>query len=86
MENGGVEKKLEEDMPRLKERSRGGGEDFQGRYGSRMRRIPPQCSFGFHESNKRRRSGVLGEGGTVWEMAATSLHNDVLLDSEKCHE
>ena len=41
---------------------------------------------GFDERNKRRIGGFLGKGGTVWEMAATSLHSDVLLDSEECHE
>ena len=30
--------------------------------------------------------GVLGEGGTKWKVAATSLHNDVLLDTEEYHE
>ena len=35
---------------------------------------------------KRRSGGILREGGTVWEMAATSLDNDALLNSEECHE
>ena len=29
---------------------------------------------------------VLGEGGTEWQMAATSLPDDILLDSSECHE
>ena len=29
---------------------------------------------------------VVGEGGAEWKMAATSMHDDVLLDSEECHE
>ena len=45
-----------------------------------------QSSAGFGKRNKRRSGGELGEGGTVWELAATSLHNDVLLDSAKCHD
>ena len=31
----------------------------------------------------RRNCGILGEGGTEWQMAATSLHDDVLLDESE---
>ena len=41
---------------------------------------------GFDKRNKRRSGGTLGEGGTMREMAAASLHDDRLLDSEKFHE
>ena len=47
---------------------------------------------GFHPkvpldlTNKRRNCRVDGEGGTEWQMAATSLHDDVPLDSEERHE
>ena len=34
----------------------------------------------------RRSGGILGEGGAVWEMAAASLDDDVLLDLEERHE
>ena len=53
---------------------------------SGLRWLWDEIAVGFDESNKRRSGGILGEGGTVWEMAATSLHNDVLLDFEECHE
>ena len=36
--------------------------------------------------DERESCGILGEGGTDWKMAATSLHHDVPLDSEECHE
>ena len=36
----------------------------------------PKVPLDICESNKRRSGGILGEGGTVWEMAA-SLHSDV---------
>ena len=42
--------------------------------------------LGCDEGDERRRGGVLAKGGTMWKIAATSLHNDVLLDSEECHE
>ena len=29
---------------------------------------------------------LLEKGGADWKMAATSIHDDVLLDSEECHE
>ena len=45
-----------------------------------------QISAGLSQRNKRKSGGILGEGGTVWEMAATSLHNAFLLDSNECHE
>ena len=48
---------------------------------------------GFHPkvlvdlSQEMRRNGeVLREGGAVWEMAATTLHDDFLVDSEELHE
>ena len=43
-------------------------------------------TVGFDERNKRKSGGILGEGGAVWKMAAASLHDDVLLDSEERHE
>ena len=33
----------------------------------------------------RRNCGILGEGGAAWQVAAASVHNDVLLDSEECY-
>ena len=30
--------------------------------------------------------GVLGEFGTKWKVAATSMYDDVLLDTAECHE
>ena len=38
------------------------------------------------KGNERRNRGILGEGRAEWEMAATSLHDDALLNSEECHE
>ena len=38
------------------------------------------------KGNERRNRGVLGNSRAEWEMAATSLHDDVLLNSEECHE
>ena len=51
-----------------------------------MRRIPTERSLGLDKRNKKGNCRVPGEGGTEWQMAATSLHNDVLLDSEECCE
>ena len=51
-----------------------------------MRWLPSKSPFGVGKRNKRRNCGVLGKDGTTWEMAATSLHDDVLLDTEECHE
>ena len=42
--------------------------------------------FGLIKRNDREGGGVLCESGTVWEMAATSWHDDVLFDSNECYE
>ena len=61
-------------------------EIVQGENRSRMRWPSPKHLFGFGKRNKRRNRGVFGESGAEWEMAAASLHNDVLSDSEECHQ
>ena len=43
-------------------------------------------SFGLHKGNERRNRGVLRKGEAEWKMAATSLYDDVFLDTEECHE
>ena len=55
-------------------------------------KAPVGC-YGFHpkvpgldKRNEGRNRGVLGEGGTKWKVAATSMHDDVLLDTEEYHE
>ena len=42
--------------------------------------------FGLNKRNERKNCGILRESGTEWQVVATSLHNDVLLASEECHE
>ena len=49
-------------------------------------RLPPQGPSGCDNRHERRSRGVLGEGRAEWEMAAASLHDDVLLNSEEPHE
>ena len=74
-------KKCEETLLSLKE---GDVEKVSGLYRAKtsgMRRIPPESSLGLVKRNKRGNRRVLGEGGTEWQMATTSLHDDVLLDS-----
>ena len=44
-----------------------------------MRRIPLKSSPGLDKRNERRNFGILGEGRTEWQTAATSLHDDVFL-------
>ena len=40
--------------------------------------------FGLDKRNEERNRGVLGEGAAEWKVAAASLYNDVLSDSEEC--
>ena len=80
-------KKLEEALPRLKECDLDKASRlYKTDNRSGMRRLRPKSLLGFDKRNKRRNRGDLGEGGTKWKMAAASLHNDVLLDTEECHE
>ena len=46
----------------------------------------PKSILGFDNGNERRNRGVPGEGGTKWKVAAASLHSEVLLETEECHE
>ena len=80
-------KEGEEALPRLKE----GDLDkasrlYKAKTGVGCDGIPPKSPFGFDKRNERRNCRVLREGGGEWQMAATSLHNDVLLDSQERHE
>ena len=38
------------------------------------------------QRNKRSNLRVLGEGEAEWKIAPTSMHDDVLLDSEETHK
>ena len=53
---------------------------------SRMRWLQPNSPPGFDKRHKSRSGGILREGGTKREKAATSPHDDILLDSEECYE
>ena len=80
-------KKLEEALPRLERgRSGKGIQIVQDENRCGMRRLPPKSILGFDKRNEGRNRGVPGEGGTKVKVAAASLHDDVLLDTEECHE
>ena len=70
-------RRWEEALPRLKE--------CDWEEASRMSKAKTgarcQSSFGLHKRNERRNCGILGQGGAECTMAATSWHNDVLLDT-----
>ena len=51
-----------------------------------MRWLPLKSPAELDTRNKSRSVGVMGEGRAKWKMAATSLHDDVFLDPEECHE
>ena len=72
-----------EELKKLVEKS---FEIAQGENRSRMRWLPTQNPLGLVERNQKSNCGVTGKGGTKWKTAAANLHNDVLLDSEKCHK
>ena len=66
-------KKLEEALPRLKERWRKSVKIVQGENRNWMRWFPPNNPFGFCKRNKRRNRGVLGESGAEWESGRSKL-------------
>ena len=80
-------KECEEALPRLKE----GDLDTASRLYKAKTGVG--CE-GFHSKvpldlTQETRGGIvefLEESGAEWPVATTSLHNDVLLDSEECHE
>ena len=73
-------------MPRLKEIDlEKTARNYKANTGVGCDGFHPTVPLGL-ETNKRRGGGIPGEGGTVWEMAATSLHNDVLFNPKKCNE
>ena len=63
-----------------------GIETVQDENRSGMLRLPLQGPSGCDNRHERRSRRVLGEGRAEWEMAAASLHDDVLLNSEEPHE
>ena len=81
-------KKLEEVLPRLKERDlEKVSRLYKDQTGVGCDGFHPNSSSWTQQKrNERRNRGVLGEGGTEWQMAAASLHNDVVFDSEQCHK
>ena len=80
-------RRWEEALARLNESELGKGiKKVQGKDRSGMRRLPSQSSFGLDKRNEWRNCGIYGESGAEWQVAATSMHNDVLPDSEECHE
>ena len=81
--------KLQEALPRLK--------DFGLEKVSKLHKAKTGAGCdGFHSKvhlnvTKETRGEVVeffffGEGRAEWKMSATSMHDDVLLDSEECHE
>ena len=75
-------KTCEEALPRLKE---GDLEKVSGLYkaktGVGCDGFHPKVPLDLTKVDEKKSCGILGEGGTQWQMAATSLDDDVLLDS-----
>ena len=76
---------LQEGLPMLRGSKVGEGGEFQGSHGG-MRWMSPQSSARLHKGNWKLVCEVLQKNGTVWEMAAASLHDDVVPDSKERHE
>ena len=80
-------KKCEEALPRLKEGDvEKASRLYKAKTGVGCDGFHPKVPLDLTTETERESCGILGEGGTERTMAATSLHDDVLLDSEECHE
>ena len=53
------------------------GEELQGHHWCGMRRVSPKGPLGVVERNAKSSGDVPQEGRAVWEVIATSLHDDV---------
>ena len=74
-------RRLEEELPRLKEcHFEEASRLYEAKTGVRCDGFHPKVPLDLTTRNKRRNCGVLREGG------APSLHDDVFLDTEECHE
>ena len=79
-------KECEEALPRLKEGDLEKASRFKTKTGVGHDGFHPKVPLDLTKSDERKSCGILGEGGTEWQTAATSLHDDVLPDSLECHE
>ena len=77
----------EEALPRLEEcNSENVSRLYEAKAGVGRDGFHPKVPFGLDKRNKRRNREVSGEGGAEWQMAATTLHDDIFLGPEECHE
>ena len=70
-------------MERRNKELPGIGEELQGSDGCGMRWFSPSGAARLARRHEERNCEVRREGGAVWEMAASSLHDDVFVDSEE---
>ena len=82
-----VMRSLEEGLPRLKvDRCERAARSYRATTGVGCAGFYPEAPLRLPKEILGRNCEVLRGGRPVWEMAATSLHDDVLPDSEERHE
>ena len=80
-------KKLEEGLPRLQEcHLEEVSRLYKAKTGGGCDGFHLEVPLDLTKETRGENRGLPGEGGAEWKVAATSLHNDVFLDSEECHE
>ena len=80
-------KECEEVLPRLKEGDlEKASRLYKAKTGVRCDGFHPIVPLECNTRDERNSCGILGEGGTEWQMAATSLHDDVFLDTDESCE
>ena len=80
-------RKLEEALPSLKEcHLEKVSRLYKAKTGIGCDGFHPKVPLDLTKETREEIVAFLREGGAEWKVAATSMHNDVLLDSEECHE
>ena len=79
-------KRLEEALPKLKECDlEQVSRLYKAKTGVRCDGFHPKVPLDLTKETRGDNCEVLREGGAEWQMAATSLYDDVLLDTKNCY-
>ena len=80
-------KRLEEALPTLKECDlEKVSKLYKAKTGVGCDGFHPKVLLDLPEETRGEMVELLEKGGTKWNVAAACLHDDVLLDTEECHE
>ena len=77
-------RRCEEALPKLKEGDlERASRMYTAKTGVGCDGFHPKVPVDLTKETTGKNDGIIGESGAEWQMAATSMHNDVLLDSKR---